>query len=148
MTFRIGHKYKIMLVVLFTILIGILIAVGYENFLDKNNLRDLEQFRYDIVDRGAIDSEISKWVDKNLKKSGVYNTTDDNYTYILISSGTQNKEGTNITLYSVIQKYSNINVTYSINKNLEGEIVEDYESAIILRGTVGKYNVVGTNKKS
>lgn len=144
---RIGKKYKFISIILFALITAIFISISYEKFLDRNNLRDLKEFRYDIVDRRAVDEKISKWIDKNVEKSGVYHTSDDEYTYILISSGAQNKEGANITLYSVIQRYGSINVTYSININNDAEIVEGYEKVIILRGPKGDYKINGINKK-
>lgn len=150
MTLRIGKKLKMLISIVLIIGISFLISISYEKYLDKNNLREIVEYKYDIIDRRAVNKELEKWINDTLnssKNSGVSSMNDENNTYILIHSGRQTNEGTNIILYSVEQEKNNLNINYSINSDTNGKIVDEYDKVLILKGSKGEYKINDKNIK-
>ena len=150
MTLRIGKKLKMLISIVLILGISFLISISYEKYLEKNNLREIVEYKYDIIDRRAVNEELEKWINDTLnssKNSGVYSMNDENNTYILIHSGKQTNEGTNIILYSVEQEKNNLNINYSINSDTNGKVVDEYDKALILKGSKGEYKINDKNIK-
>lgn len=88
---------------------------------------------YEVLDENVISTDIMKrWLDENSKSKGVYITSDNEFTYALISYGETTTPNIGICLENITFDKS-INIEYSIISNNSENEIKSYTPKMILR---------------
>ena len=133
------NKNKIHIsIFLFAITFVALVLVSF-HFFGKKDIKT--EVSYEILDENVITIDMTKrWFDENKGIKGEYITTDNEYTYVLITYGETTKPNISMCLEEVFSK-EDINVKYSVISNESENEVDKYIPKILLRFKGTDFNI-------
>lgn len=132
------QKKKSKLIIIFSFLLILIIGAGvgyrkYSGIKDNVPQIDSEQSKYEILDKSVLNTDTLKsWNDDNKGTKQTSTTTDDIYTYALITYGNTTEPDVGICLEAVDYSDS-ITISYSIIKGKSTEQVAEYTPEMLLR---------------
>lgn len=151
---RLPNK-KTKLIMVMSLILVILACVGtyYVKYsAERNTLAqiDSEESKCEILDKSVLNTdELKSWNDENKGTKQEITTTDDTYTYALISYGNTKEPDVGICLENV-EYTDSITISYSIIKGKSTEEVDEYTPEMLLRfkGTNLKLNFKDTTEQN
>lgn len=110
-------KRKVTICTILVILLLGAIGSGFYSYQKKLNAvtTELNDIKYEILDESVLSEELlKKWIEENKKTAGVYQTSNDKYTFILISGGEKDTTGYGIALNGVEGTKKEIKIKYQV----------------------------------
>lgn len=112
------------------------VVLGESEFIEwtESRLSEENEIEYSLVDNGILefDETLAAFVDKNVKKKGVYSHLTDEYTYIMVTVG-EDEPTKAIQLYDVRANEKTLYVGYTFfDVNEEIASTEDSDISFML----------------
>ncbi|HCL4479958.1 TPA: protease complex subunit PrcB family protein [Clostridium botulinum] len=111
------EKKKIIIYAVLTIVLLGIIGFGINAYIQKSNVETakLKNIKYEILDQSVLsENKLKTWIGKNKKSPGIYQTSNNKYTFVLISGGEKDTTGYGIALNGVEGTKENVKIKYQI----------------------------------